>query len=246
MQSTLGSRRSFIAAAGVFIASTALRAAPNKFEKTKGPRYGMVIDLTRCVGCQSCTMNCAMENNVQAGAFRTIVSEYEASDKDGNRAVIASLPRLCNHCENPACINVCPTGASHQRSNGIVKVNSTECIGCALCAEACPYHARYLSMQTYKVDKCTFCDHRLREGLLPACVETCVGGSRIIGDLNDENSNIRKFLASHETMVLDSPKNTHPQVFYYGVSEILAKNDKELAAKKGYKQAISWSEEIAL
>nr|WP_315061195.1 hypothetical protein [uncultured Campylobacter sp.] len=98
MQSTLGSRRSFIAAAGVFIAATALRAAPNKFEKTKGPRYGMVIDLTRCVGCQSCTMNCAMENNVQAGAFRTIVSEYEASDKDGNRAVIASLPRLCNHC----------------------------------------------------------------------------------------------------------------------------------------------------
>ena len=77
-------------------------------------------------------------------------------------------------------------------------------------------------------------------------METCVGGSRIIGDLNDENSNIRKFLAAHETMVLDSPKNTHPQVFYYGVSEILAKNDKELLAKNGYKQAISWSEELAL
>ena len=73
-----------------------------------------------------------------------------------------------------------------------------------------------------------------------------MGGSRIIGDLNDENSNIRKFLAAHETMVLDSPKNTHPQVFYHGVSEILAKNDKELLSQNGYKQAISWSEEIAL
>ena len=209
MQQTLNSRRSFIAAAGLFFATTALKAAPKDFSSS-GVRYGMAIDLTRCVGCQSCTMSCMLENDVQPGAFRTIVSEYEARDKSGKMAVIASLPRLCNHCNNPACISVCPTGASHQRSNGIVKIDTKECIGCALCVEACPYHARYLSLHTYKADKCTFCDHRLRAGLQPACVESCVGGSRIIGDLNDPNSNIRKFLATHETMVIDSPKNTNP------------------------------------
>ena len=82
-----------------------------------------------------------LENDVQPGAFRTIVSEYEAKDKSGKMAVIASLPRLCNHCNNPACIDVCPTGASHQRSNGIVKIDTKECIGCALCVEACPTKA---------------------------------------------------------------------------------------------------------
>ncbi|MGF7442070.1 4Fe-4S dicluster domain-containing protein [Campylobacter concisus] len=244
MQQTLNSRRSFIAAAGLFFATTALKAAPKDFSDSN-VRYGMAIDLTRCVGCQSCTMSCMLENDVQPGAFRTIVSEYEARDKSGKMAVIASLPRLCNHCNNPACISVCPTGASHQRSNGIVKIDTKECIGCALCVEACPYHARYLSLHTYKADKCTFCDHRLRAGLQPACVESCVGGSRIIGDLNDPNSNIRKFLATHETMVIDSPKNTNPQVFYHGVSEILAKNNKKLELDNGYKKVISWSEEIA-
>lgn len=246
MQSTCNSRRSFMATAGLFVAATALKAAPTKFEEGKGERFGMVIDLTRCIGCQSCTMNCAMENDVPAGMFRTIVSEYEAYAKDGKRAAMASLPRLCNHCESPACIDMCPTGASHQRSNGIVKINSSECIGCALCVEACPYHARYFNPTTLKADKCTFCDHRLRAGLLPSCVETCVGGSRIMGDLNDPNSNIRKFLATHETMVIDSPKNTNPQVFYYGVSEVLTKNDVEAEKEAGYKRVVHWNEEITL
>ncbi|MGG7049032.1 MULTISPECIES: 4Fe-4S dicluster domain-containing protein [unclassified Campylobacter] len=240
MNSTCSSRRSFLAVAGAFVAATALKAAPSKFAKTDGERYAMVIDLTRCVGCQSCTLNCSMENSTPAGGFRTIVSEYEASTKDGKRGFIASLPRLCNHCAKPACIDVCPTGASHQRSNGIVKIFTDDCIGCMQCAEACPYGARYLNEEILKVDKCTFCDHRLRVGLLPSCVETCVGGSRIIGDLNDENSAIRKFLATHETMVLDSPKNTEPQVFCYGVSEILAMNDEAKAAQNGYKKVISW------
>ena len=94
MQQTLNSRRSFITAAGLFFATTALKAAPKDFGGS-GVRYGMAIDLTRCVGCQSCTMSCMLENDVQPGAFRTIVSEYEAKDKSGKVAVIASLPRLC-------------------------------------------------------------------------------------------------------------------------------------------------------
>lgn len=238
MQSNPNSRRSFMAIAGAFIAGTALKAAPNSFTNSVKERFGMVIDLTRCIGCQSCTMNCCMENNTNG--FRTIVSEYEASSKDA-RGVIASLPRLCNHCQSPACIDVCPTGASHQRENGIVKIDTQECIGCMLCVEACPYEARYFDENTLKADKCTFCDHRLRVGLLPSCVETCVGGARIIGNLNDENSNIRKFLATHKTMVIDSPKNTNPQIFYYGVSEILTKNDTGIEQSSGYKRTIHWN-----
>lgn len=240
MQKTCNKRRSFLAVAGAFIASNALKAAPADFINTKGERYAMVIDLTRCVGCQSCTLNCSAENNTPPGKFRTIVSEYEATIQNQKRGFIASLPRLCNHCKSPACIDVCPTGASHQKGNGIVKIYTEDCIGCMQCVEACPYGARYFNEESLKADKCTFCDHRLRVGLLPSCVETCVGGSRIIGNLNDENSNIRKFLATHETHVIDSPKNTNPQVFYYGISEILALNNDENTQKNGYKKVISW------
>lgn len=244
METALKSRRNFFAITGIFAATTIMKAAPIDFEDNDKERFGMVIDLTRCIGCQSCTMNCVMENNLLPGKFRTIVSEYEAYSKDGKRAAIASLPRLCNHCQSPACIEMCPTGASHQRSNGIVKIDTKECIGCALCVDACPYHARYIDLDILKADKCTFCDHRLKEGLLPSCVETCVGGVRIIGNLNDKNSNIRQFLATHETMVIDSPKNTNPRVFYYGVSEILTKNSVEEEQKANYKRVIHWNEEI--
>ncbi|CZE46523.1 4Fe-4S dicluster domain-containing protein [Campylobacter geochelonis] len=233
-------RREFIKKCGLLFASTvSLQASPNVFTNSKTPRYGMVIDLSRCVGCQSCTASCSMENDVPIAQFRTIVSEYEAKDDKGN-GVIASLPRLCNHCQKPACIDVCPTGASYQRQNGIVKVDTQACISCALCVEACPYHARFLNKENLTADKCTLCDHRLRDGLLPACVESCVGASRIVGDLHDENSQIRKFLQTHKTMVLYSPKDTNPRVFYHGISQILAKNEES----QEYKRVIHWSEEL--
>ncbi|PAF51472.1 chemotaxis protein [Helicobacter sp. 13S00401-1] len=236
----LSSRREFIKYCSLLLAtSVLLKASETKFTNSKSPRYGMVIDLTKCVGCQSCTMSCSMENDVPVGQFRTIVAEYEAKDSKG-RGVIASLPRLCNHCEKPACISVCPVGATYQRANGIVKIDTNECIGCGFCVEACPYHARFLNKDTLKADKCTLCDHRLRAGLLPACVESCVGASRMIGDLHDPNSSIRRFLNTHDTLILSSPKNTKPQIFYYGLSEILAQNKPN----SEYKMVINWSENI--
>ena len=93
------------------------------------------------------------------------------------------LPRLCNHCADAPCIPVCPVGATYQRADGIVVVDADKCVGCAYCVQACPYDARFVNHVTQKADKCTFCAHRVEAGLLPACVETCVGGARLFGDL---------------------------------------------------------------
>ncbi len=112
------------------------------------------------------------------------------------------FPRLCNHCDNPPCMSVCPTGATYKMDNGIVMVDEDLCMGCRACAMACPYDARravtYDDVEKGKafygeayrrerpsVDKCTFCEHRVKEGLQPACVETCVGSARMFGDLDN-------------------------------------------------------------
>ena len=84
------------------------------------------------------------------------------------------LPRLCNHCDNPPCVPVCPVQATFQREDGIVLVDNERCVGCAYCVQACPYDARFINHETQTADKCTFCEHRLEVGLLPACVESCV------------------------------------------------------------------------
>ncbi|MDP3707637.1 MAG: 4Fe-4S dicluster domain-containing protein, partial [Polaromonas sp.] len=146
-------------------------------------RWAMVVDVQKCIGCQACTVSCIMENDVPANSFRTVTSTYEVHD--GKRTGTYMLPRLCNHCDEPPCIPVCPVGATFQRKDGIVVVDGDRCVGCAYCVQACPYDARFINHDTGKADKCTFCAHRVDAGLLPACVETCVGGARIFGDLND-------------------------------------------------------------
>ncbi|MCT7944474.1 sulfate reduction electron transfer complex DsrMKJOP subunit DsrO [Shewanella septentrionalis] len=186
-----------------------------------GKRYGMVIDLRRCVGCQACTVACTIENQPPLGQFRTTVQQYEVSQQeDTTPPTFLMLPRLCNHCENPPCIPVCPTGATFQRKDGIVVVNNEWCVGCGYCVQACPYDARFINHDTNTADKCTFCAHRLDAGLLPACVETCVGEARVIGDLNDPNSQISQLLAANKTdiKVLKPTANTSPRVFYIGMS----------------------------
>ncbi|MCW8335281.1 sulfate reduction electron transfer complex DsrMKJOP subunit DsrO [Vibrio paucivorans] len=190
-----------------------------------GKRYAMVIDLRQCVGCQACTVGCSIENQAPIGQFRTTVKQYEVALEDGSTATqevkAFTLPRLCNHCENPPCIPVCPVQATFQREDGIVMVDNSRCVACAYCVQACPYDARFINEETLTADKCTFCAHRLEQGLLPACVETCVGGARIIGDLNDPNSEIQRLLTQHkdDIKVLKPEANTKPHVFYIGMSE---------------------------
>ncbi|MGY4024637.1 sulfate reduction electron transfer complex DsrMKJOP subunit DsrO [Aeromonas rivuli] len=188
-----------------------------------GKRYGMLIDLRRCVGCQACTVACTIENQPPLGQFRTTVSQYEVSDVAAldAPASLLMLPRLCNHCAEPACLDVCPTGATFQRDDGIVVVNNDWCVACGYCVQACPYDARFINHETNTADKCTFCAHRLEAGLLPACVESCVGEARIIGDLNDPKSQISRLLREYESAlkVLKPEAHTQPRVFYLGMDE---------------------------
>ncbi|GAM58437.1 tetrathionate reductase subunit B [Vibrio ishigakensis] len=208
-----------IATAAATVATSAMASQPKnslKQQSGSGKRWGMVIDLRRCVGCQACTVACKFENNAPVGQFRTWVSDIEVKSYPDTRR--SFLPRLCNHCETPSCVPVCPTGATYKREDGLVLVDSDKCWGCGSCVTACPYGARFINSETKIADKCTFCAHRLEEGLLPACAETCVGGARIFGDLNDPQSPASKLIAENDVSVLKPSAGTKPNVFYIGLN----------------------------
>ena len=115
--------------------------------------WAMLIDVRRCIGCQACTMTCIQENAVPEGNFRTIVSSYSVKMTDAPNEQPAGayvLPRLCNHCDNPPCVPVCPVGATFKRKDGIVVVNSDRCVACAYCVQACPYDARFINQKLTK------------------------------------------------------------------------------------------------
>lgn len=193
---------------------------PARKDGDESKRYAMLVDLRRCIGCQSCTVSCSVENQTPIGEFRTTVRQYEVTNEQ-NITNNVLLPRLCNHCDNPPCVPVCPVQATYQRKDGIVVIDNERCIGCAYCVQACPYDARFINSETKTADKCTFCTHRLEAGLLPACVESCVGGARIIGDLRDPNSTISKMFDEFELdlKVLKPNDGTMPHVFYLGLDD---------------------------
>jgi Fe-S-cluster-containing dehydrogenase component len=131
----------------------------------------MVIDTRQCVGCMDCVVACQTENDVPVGYARDwIVTEVRGTFPD---LAMEIRSERCNHCDNPPCVSCCPTGASHVSPVGqVVLVDPAKCIGCKACIASCPYGARYVHPDGY-VDKCTFCDHRTREGKDPACVSVC-------------------------------------------------------------------------
>ncbi|AWB34209.1 sulfate reduction electron transfer complex DsrMKJOP subunit DsrO [Orrella marina] len=186
-----------------------------------GKRFGMLVDLRKCIGCQACTVSCSMENLPPIGQFRTTVLQYEVDMPDESAPAMVSLPRLCNHCDNPPCVPVCPVQATFQREDGIVLVDNERCVGCGYCVQACPYDARFINHETQTADKCTFCEHRLEVGLLPACVESCVGGARLIGDLNDPQSLISQTISENQgdIKVLKPGMGTAPHVYYIGMPD---------------------------
>ncbi|MDR3563400.1 MAG: 4Fe-4S dicluster domain-containing protein [Negativicutes bacterium] len=175
-------------------------------------RYAMVIDLRRCIGCNSCTVACKLENSTPEGKFRSWVIERETGEYPAVDRY--NLPRLCNHCDNPPCLKACPTGATFAGEGGSILVDPKKCIGCRYCMAACPYTARFINNKVHAADKCTFCYHRVSVGLLPACVTTCVGHARFFGDLNDKASTVARLLADHKADILDPELGTKPQVFY--------------------------------
>ena len=181
-------------------------------------KLGMLIDLAHCIGCNACVVACRLENGVPAGRFNTWVESWDAEAGDGVRR--ASIPKQCNHCENAPCVKVCPTGASFKAEDGTVQVDPERCIGCKYCMAACPYQVRY-QLDSGEVEKCTFCHHRSTQGLLPACVSTCVTSARYFGDLNDPESDISKKLAeSGGAEGLNEDLGLKPSVVYVGLSDL--------------------------
>ena len=176
------------------------------------PRYAMVIDQRRCVACMACVVACKQENGVPEGYFRTRVRETVHGSFPKVRMELRS--ELCNHCDNPPCVYNCPTGASHKEEDGSVQINRMKCVGCKACIAACPYDARYMDPDKGYADKCSFCEHRIKNGIPPACVATCIGRSRVFGDLDDPGSAVSRLLKEHDAAVLLKEAGTQPRVFY--------------------------------
>ncbi len=221
-----GSRRDFLRGLGRVTAGAPVALAagvvPALAEAAPARHWAMVVDVAKCIGCQACTVACIHENRVPEDSFRTFVTTWEVADAD--RVSTAVLPRLCNHCDAPPCVPVCPVGATFKAADGEVLVDADRCVGCGYCVQACPYDARFINKDTRTADKCTFCAHRVAAGLLPACVETCVGGARIFGDLADPKSTVSKLLKERatEVRVLKPEEKTRPNVFYLGLDDRFA------------------------
>lgn len=193
-------------------------------------RYGMVIDLNRCIGCHACSIACKIENATPPGVFWSRVFQVEEGQyPDVKRSYI---PRLCMQCEDPACIKVCSTKATYKDSQNLVRVDEQKCIGCKACILACPYGVRsfneggkYFSIdvpwgeteechQEGTVSKCTFCSHLIGKGGEPACVSACPTRARHWGDLSDPESGVAQLIESRFGFQFHPEFGLNPSVFY--------------------------------
>ncbi|MDA8240958.1 MAG: 4Fe-4S dicluster domain-containing protein [Nitrospiraceae bacterium] len=127
------------------------------------------------------------------------------------------VPKLCNQCENPPCVQVCPVGATYQVPDGVVLVDRTWCIGCGYCIMACPYGVRFFHPVYHTAEKCTFCYHRITKGMKTACVDTCPFGARQIGNIKDPNDPVTKIIMTERIGILKEEYGTKPQVYYLGL-----------------------------
>ena len=197
--------------------------------QTTAKKLGLVIDLDTCVGCQACVTACKGWNDQgqglsdqdayganPSGTFLNRVHSYQVAVPDAP-AQIVTFPRSCLHCENAPCVTVCPTGASYKRAeDGIVLVNPDSCIGCGLCAWACPYGARELDADQGVMKKCTLCvdrienEHLPEEDRIPACVRTCPTNARHFGDFADPTSDVSRLVAERGGYDLMPDMGTKP------------------------------------
>lgn len=176
------------------------------------PTFGMLIDTNKCIGCFACRVAC--QNQWQMPANEAFIKMQEIEKGKFPRVKITKVMTQCNHCDNPPCLNICPTKATYKNKNGLVLVDAKRCIGCKSCMAACPYGARIWSDKEDVPQKCKFCADFLLKGELPACVTSCVGQARIFGDLDNPDSAISKAIIARNAKSLLSDLGTKPKVYY--------------------------------
>ena len=221
-------------APGVFLNQVAQAKSADE-SVTAAKSWGMLIDTAKCGnGCTDCVTACHEENGIVSNGRPETdavwIRKVKLRDKATNH--VLSLPMMCQHCETAPCVDVCPTGASFKREDGIVLVDKHTCIGCRYCVIACPYKARsfvheavadpveYAPRGKGTVESCTLCVHRVDEGGTPACVEACTDaehGAMIFGDLKDPNSAISIELKKHGGKQIRADLKLNTGVRYQGI-----------------------------
>ncbi|HEX2924388.1 MAG TPA: 4Fe-4S dicluster domain-containing protein [Chloroflexota bacterium] len=255
-------RRGFLKLAGLVVVGAGIKptvdllAGPELAEASRsgvaggraGRRLAMAIDLPACIAagdCTECIAACNAAHNIPhfddpkeeikwiwrdgyANAFPDSANSFVAANLRNGQVTL-----LCNHCDNPPCVRVCPTQATWKREDGIVMMDEHRCIGCRYCTVACPYGARSfnyrdprqgLDMKTLTsdfptrtrgvVEKCNFCVERIDKGQPPACVEACRRKAMFFGDLNDAGAKVRELLASRPSIRRNPGLGTDPQLYY--------------------------------
>ncbi|QBD78592.1 4Fe-4S dicluster domain-containing protein [Ktedonosporobacter rubrisoli] len=180
-------------------------------------KYAFVIDQRKCIGCHACTVACKSEHDVPIGVYRTWVKYIERGEFPNSRRYF--LVNRCNHCDDAPCVAICPTKALYKRDDGIVDFDSSRCIGCKSCMQACPYDALYIDPYSHTAAKCNYCAHRTELGLEPACVVVCPERAIIAGDMHNPSTEIARIIAREPVRVRKPEQGTGPNVYYLGADE---------------------------
>lgn len=180
-------------------------------------RWGLVVKQERCIGCEACTVACKIENLSTGHWIR--VETVNVNQKDTPEGIypdlkMAFLPQTCMHCQEPPCMDACPTDALIKREDGPVVLNEEQCNGCQACMDACPYDAILFNEENSRIEKCNLCAHRIDQGLEPFCVVCCEGQAIYFGNLNDPESVVARLIAREKTYQLKPDRGTGPSIYY--------------------------------